>query len=1129
MIDLRYVDIENFMGIEKFSLDLEESGLKGSLIFLLGHNGAGKSSVLEAIFYALTSSTERMGRTKESSKTAASILRQGASHGYVEIHFVGADGVLYKVRRTFIKKGGKLITRASIRRKDGDRWMSLKGVADKDKNVSEILPRLLGIQGNYKDVLRTTFLIMQGKIDTMLMDTSPVDILSQSGVIPYKEEDIKDIIKSRQEKLKIQIDHAKGNVESGMKILRNEVDGAIDEFLYLYDDTIVKRWEDAESDALMLKVASDAATLLDKLGNAIEEYMPVFDGLRRLEDLTRRLEETERELEDAVERKKDMEEKVKEREAIIKESAEKLSRWNIKPSMKDAIESIYALKEDGLSPELIRIYSSMNPIDTREYESLYKRYYSYADKHLVYKVSGVYAYLEKLFGDKDVSYKDELIKAIKEKEALIREKELLESGIEELEQKLESLHEEIEGLKDSSEKIGETLNKLSPYYEKYKILKDSLDDLREIARLSEEINSILSSWENVKIVDIGSLNEKLKHLDNVRTEVLSIKLKLEELGDVEGETPNIEAMENWIKDYATYMARRDGVCPVDGGSVEKDDTARRPIPSDEVVRSVSLLKIDDMRRKRDALIARLKHLTGFEDAGKALGWVKKEIEELEESRELATKYSHDMERLERLKKERKGLLGRIPLGLNVEKINPTWVKKLENLFTNYEKLMTDKKNVETFLYDKENMLSKYGEDLREKERRLHDIEVKLKHIPKDIDLTYEMFDTYLYMKGHHRVFARDDIGEMPYYKGAGKDAQKVVSMYDTLFQIKDLVGKTLFNMWRKKGKLPTPDEVEAINNYIEILRGASSLTSREDFGDIYENIEEIVSALNALEKAEEEKNKLRNDISMLNGRIEQLRDSVDTLKSEIENIGRRVSDIPDNIKSIVGGKSPEAVIVRIRDMAERIREHVNSVSGSMETLEKLRYTERIYDFISRKLLSHFYHWYVDKIVGVFKERLSENLRMLSGRYTVSRLDKDSGIEVHDDWYGTTRPVRMLSGGERTMLGLAFIFALADTVAGGGGHRAFFIDEGFSALDAKRKEELRPVLENIISASGHTIFIITHDETILASAPPESPVIRMAKGKIQGGISTAQSEIVGMKSGSSEQGEDEGFSLLDEVM
>lgn len=290
----------------------------------------------------------------------------------------------------------------------------------------------------------------------------------------------------------------------------------------------------------------------------------------------------------------------------------------------------------------------------------------------------------------------------------------------------------------------------------------------------------------------------------------------------------------------------------------------------------------------------------------------------------------------------------------------------------------------------------------------------------------------------------------------------------------------------------------------------------------------MATAITALEVAENERDRLNIDISILTGKIEQLRNNVNTLRSEIESIKRGVSDIPENIKTLTEGKKPEAVLVRMRDMSNRIQYQVKEVSSNMENLERFRYKERVYDFISRKLLSHFYHWYVDKIMGVFKERLSENLRMLSGRYTVSRLDKDSGIEVYDDWYGTPRPVRMLSGGERTMLGLAFIFALADTVAGGGEHRAFFIDEGFSALDAERKEELKPVLENIVSSSGHTIFIITHDETILSSAPPESPVIRMSNGKIDGGISTAQSEIIGKDvSFSEDRGTDE-FSLLDNL-
>ena len=618
-------------------------------------------------------------------------------------------------------------------------------------------------------------------------------------------------------------------------------------------------------------------------------------------------------------------------------------------------------------------------------------------------------------------------------------------------------------------------------------------------------------------------------MDKVYRKIISIKVDLENIGDVDGEKPNIEAMENWIRDYATYMAYRDGICPVDGKLVEKDDTVARPIPSDDVVRSVSLLKVDDMRRKKEYLIKSLRHLTGFSDVNKALKWIEEQRREVREAERLAFRYRDDLERLEQRNKEREQLVSKLPVKITVEKINMSLVKRLDKVFRDYEELSSFKEKLQALISEKEKMMAQYWKELQAKRKTLQSVEEGLQRIPDKIDLIYNMFDDYLYMKGHHKVFARDNSTEVPYYRGVRNDAQRVVAVYDALYQIKDLVGNTLFNVWIKKnGSFPYPDEVEIINRYIRKLRGTSSITSREDFEDVYEHIDELATAITALEVAENERDRLNIDISILTGKIEQLRNNVNTLRSEIESIKRGVSDIPENIKTLTEGKKPEAVLVRMRDMSNRIQYQVKEVSSNMENLERFRYKERVYDFISRKLLSHFYHWYVDKIMGVFKERLSENLRMLSGRYTVSRLDKDSGIEVYDDWYGTPRPVRMLSGGERTMLGLAFIFALADTVAGGGEHRAFFIDEGFSALDAERKEELKPVLENIVSSSGHTIFIITHDETILSSAPPESPVIRMSNGKIDGGISTAQSEIIGKDvSFSEDRGTDE-FSLLDNL-
>ncbi len=111
------------------------------------------------------------------------------------------------------------------------------------------------------------------------------------------------------------------------------------------------------------------------------------------------------------------------------------------------------------------------------------------------------------------------------------------------------------------------------------------------------------------------------------------------------------------------------------------------------------------------------------------------------------------------------------------------------------------------------------------------------------------------------------------------------------------------------------------------------------------------------------------------------------------------------------------------------------------------------------------------------------VRMSKGRYQLVRNDervkgnKASGLEleVEDAYYGTTRPVATLSGGESFMAALSLALGLSDVVqsyAGGIKLDTLFIDEGFGSLDT---ESLDLAINTLIDlqASGRMIGIISH--------------------------------------------------------
>lgn len=86
--EIRSVEIENFRGIRRLRLQLAERPGEGSWSMLLGENGVGKSSILQAIALALCD-----GATlDELPVDPAAVLRQGAQQGMVRVHLVGVRG-----------------------------------------------------------------------------------------------------------------------------------------------------------------------------------------------------------------------------------------------------------------------------------------------------------------------------------------------------------------------------------------------------------------------------------------------------------------------------------------------------------------------------------------------------------------------------------------------------------------------------------------------------------------------------------------------------------------------------------------------------------------------------------------------------------------------------------------------------------------------------------------------------------------------------------------------------------------------------------------------------------------------------------------------------------------------------
>ncbi len=142
----------------------------------------------------------------------------------------------------------------------------------------------------------------------------------------------------------------------------------------------------------------------------------------------------------------------------------------------------------------------------------------------------------------------------------------------------------------------------------------------------------------------------------------------------------------------------------------------------------------------------------------------------------------------------------------------------------------------------------------------------------------------------------------------------------------------------------------------------------------------------------------------------------------------------------------------------------------------------------------------DGIIAAANRRLYP---MSDGQYELYRQEDSLGkrsntfldLEVLDHFTGRRRPVSTLSGGESFKASLSLALGLSDTVSsnlGGIQMDALFVDEGFGTLDRRSIDAAMDILVNL-SETSKLVGIISHREELMASIPQQIHVNKTRKG------------------------------------
>jgi exonuclease SbcC len=148
--------------------------------------------------------------------------------------------------------------------------------------------------------------------------------------------------------------------------------------------------------------------------------------------------------------------------------------------------------------------------------------------------------------------------------------------------------------------------------------------------------------------------------------------------------------------------------------------------------------------------------------------------------------------------------------------------------------------------------------------------------------------------------------------------------------------------------------------------------------------------------------------------------------------------------------------------------------------------------------NQFPRWLVASALDTLVEEASRSLVELSGgQFELTHENGDFLVVDHNE-AGIPRPVKTLSGGETFQASLALALALSSqlgALAAAGATRleSIFLDEGFGTLDEATLDTVASTLENLASSGSRMVGVITHVAALAERVPVRFVVTRDGNG------------------------------------
>ncbi len=558
---LEKLRLKNFLIHKDSEIEFSENGITA----FIGDNGAGKSSIVEAIAFAL------FGTRKDKKRNLADYVRWGTRQAQVELYFKLGDK-RYKIQRTIEITGKRATSTAQV-------LVEKKGkfILDIQKNIDKEITRLTKL--TYRVFSRSS-LVKQGEIEGLidlssrerakvfedLLDLSMYQILSEIYGKKRRELEIeKETLSGSLSDLNQITEELKALQEESSKIVTqlasikkqkeklenhiNKIEKQLEEknqLLYENEKRLSKLQlldQELRQKTIEIQKLQDQLEQIQRYKDQIEKLIPFIKQLEEKELLLQQFQElkliTEK-LKDLYQRQK----KIKEYEDIIKKYKDLNIQYQKEEKQLQEVQKqlIQLEKAEGekkiLEEELEKLKGKLKNTK-KEALDLAKKLQSYKQ---IYKTLELNPVLINEFiknNEEDIKKLEEEIKKVSAEEKYIKQKgiELKEKlkNIEKLEGKCPTCERPLD--QHSKQEILKEINtEIQQLRDKYKKVQKQLKQLEENLKKEKEIKELLNLFKNIYEKHLEAKKEKDKIIAKYRL----LEKKLEDKQHIEEKISNIQ-------------------------------------------------------------------------------------------------------------------------------------------------------------------------------------------------------------------------------------------------------------------------------------------------------------------------------------------------------------------------------------------------------------------------------------------------------------------------------------------------------------------------------------------------------------------------------------------------------------